>query len=55
MKRTSDSEAIAEIKSYLKCGVVCQHEIFNRMYSGFVGHYTRLRQLIADCKNEGVN
>lgn len=43
-----------EIRHYIKCGVYCQHEIFNRIYPTFMGHYSRLRDMIARIKNEGV-
>lgn len=43
-----------EIRHLLKCGVYCQHEIFNRMYPSYMGHYSRLRDKISEVKNKGL-
>lgn len=41
-----------EIKQMVKAGIVNQHELFNRMYPLFTGHYAELRELIAKVKND---
>lgn len=48
------TELEKEINHYLKCGIYCPHEIFNRMYPSFRGHYSMLRNAIAKVKNDGV-
>ena len=43
-----------EIVHYMKCGIYCPHEIFNRIYPTFTGHYSVLRDTIAKVKNDGI-
>lgn len=40
-----------EVRHYVKCGVHCQHELFNRIYPTFTGHYSTLRDVISEVKN----
>lgn len=48
------TELEKEIYSYLKSGVYCPHEIFNRIYPTFMGHYSTLRNAIAKVKERGI-
>jgi len=41
-----------EIRAMIKSGIVNQHEIFNRLYPLFKGHYSDLRDLISKVKND---
>lgn len=43
------------VREMLKAGVTDQHLIFEKIYPLYVGHYSRLRDLISEVKNEGVN
>lgn len=43
-----------EIIHYIKCGIYCPHEIFNRIYPTYMGHYSTLRNTIARIKNNGL-
>lgn len=43
-----------EIKHYIKSGIYCQNEIFNRIYPTYFGHYSTLRNTIAKVKNDGL-
>lgn len=40
-----------DIKLLLSNGIYCPREIFNRLYPTYVGHYSVLRNKIADVKN----
>ena len=40
-----------EIRSLLKQGIYHQEEIFRRLYPTFPGHYSRLRDMISEEKN----
>lgn len=53
LKKMTDLEK--EITHYLKCGVYCPHEIFNRIYPTYMGHYSTLRNTISRIKEKGVN
>ena len=55
MNLRQEIEVHNQIKSLIRAGVNCQHEIFNALYPTFRGHYSRLRDMIAEVKNEGVN
>ena len=43
-----------EIREMIKNGIVNQHELFNRLYPVFNGHYCDLRELIAKVKNDFI-
>ena len=44
-----------EIKQMLRNGIYCQFEIFNRVYPTFNGHYSTLRNMIAEEKTHGIS
>lgn len=41
-----------DVKLLLSNGIYCPREIFNRLYPTYVGHYSTLRNVIAEVKNE---
>jgi len=40
-----------DIKKLMSQGVYCPREIFDRLYPTYVGHYSKLRDTIAQVKN----
>lgn len=42
-----------KIKQLMKAGVYNQHVIFDTLYPTYGGHYSTLRNLIAEVKNNG--
>lgn len=42
-----------EIRGLIKNGVYNQHEIFNRLYPLWNGHYSTLRNMISTIKDKG--
>ncbi len=42
------------IRNLLKDGVYCQHAIFKTIYPTYMGHYSVLRNTIAEVKDKGV-
>lgn len=44
-----------EIEGMIKRGIYCQHEIFNRLYPYYEGHYAGLRTLISRIKSNDAN
>jgi hypothetical protein len=43
----------AEVNLLINNGIFDQNEIFNRLYPTYIGHYSKLRDLIAEVKNDG--
>lgn len=52
--RTENETVEKEVRFLLFNGLMCQNEIFNRLYPTFNGHYGRLRDIIGKVKNEGI-
>ena len=44
----------AKVKHLINTGVYDQHEIFNRLYPLYKGHYSKLRDIISKVKNNDV-
>lgn len=40
-----------KVKQYFKIGVYDQHRIFSLIYPTFNGHYSHLRNIISEVKN----
>lgn len=43
------------VKEMIGAGVFNQHQIFNMLYPTYRGHYSKLRDIISEVKNDDAN
>lgn len=51
LRKTSDEQARLEIRILMNNGIYHQDELFRRIYPTYIGHYSKLRELIAEEKH----